>query len=90
MVDVQVVVSIPEDSPLRDVNEAKPRPKASVILTYIEDAEGRAPLSAEEVQQFVQASLSEVKSTEIGVNMFPAETARGPVNIFGVRLRTAF
>lgn len=77
VVDVKAVVTLPEDSPLRDVNEAKPKPKASVILLYIEDADGKPPLTVEDVQRYVQAALPELKSAEVSVNMFPAETASG-------------
>lgn len=73
VVDVQAVVTIPEDNPLRDPNEAKARPKASVLLTYLEDSEGRPPVTPEDVQRYVQASLPDIKSSEVGVNMFPAE-----------------
>jgi type III secretion system YscJ/HrcJ family lipoprotein len=78
VVDVQAVVTLPEDSPLRDPNEAKPRPKASVILTYLEDGDKAPPIDVEGVQRFVQASLPEVKSTEISVNMFPSGNIHDP------------
>ncbi|MCC7384468.1 MAG: hypothetical protein IT384_21655 [Deltaproteobacteria bacterium] len=75
VIDVAVEVSIPEDNPLRDVNEVKPRPKAAVILTYIPDAKGLPPLSVESVQNFVQAGLEELKPNEVSVNMIPAVEA---------------
>lgn len=75
VVEVKAVVTLPEDNPLRDVNEAKPKPKASVILIYLEDADGKPPLTVEDVQRYVQASLPELKSGEVSVNMFPAESA---------------
>lgn len=79
VVDVQVTVTIPEDNPLRDVNEAKPRPKASVLIVYLEDAEAKPPMPVEEVQKFVQAALPEIKSTEVSVNMFPLGAATAGV-----------
>ncbi|MCK6546073.1 hypothetical protein L6R52_09405 [Myxococcota bacterium] len=71
VVDVQATVTIPEDNPLRDPSEAKPKPKASVLVIYLDDAEGKPPIPVEEVQKFVQASLPEIKSAEVSVNMFP-------------------
>jgi type III secretion system YscJ/HrcJ family lipoprotein len=78
VVDVQAVVTMPEDSPLRDPNEPKPKPKASVILTYLEDGDKAPPIDVEGVQRFVQASLPEIKSTEISVNMFPSGNIHEP------------
>jgi type III secretory pathway lipoprotein EscJ len=77
VIDVQAEVSIPEDNPLRDVNEAKPRPKASVLLLYLEDGDKSPPLMVEDVQKFVQAALPEIKSTEVSVNMFPSGNIHG-------------
>lgn len=71
VIDVKAAVTLPEDSPLRDVNEAKPRPKASVILVYLESGDKTPPISVEGVQRYVQGALPEIKSTEISVNMFP-------------------
>lgn len=73
VIDVKAVVTLPEDNPLRDVNEAKPKPKAAVIVTFIEDADGKPPITVESVQQYVQASLPEIKSSEVAVNLVPAE-----------------
>jgi type III secretion system YscJ/HrcJ family lipoprotein len=86
IVDVKAVVTLPEDNPLRDVNEAKPKPKASVILLYLEDADGKPPLTVEDVQRYVQASLPELKSVEVSVNMFPADNpaAKGAAGGAGV------
>jgi type III secretion system YscJ/HrcJ family lipoprotein len=78
VVDVQAVVTMPEDSPLRDPNDPKPKPKASVIVTYLEDGDKAPPIDVEGVQRFVQASLPEIKSTEISVNMFPTGNIHDP------------
>jgi type III secretion system YscJ/HrcJ family lipoprotein len=64
-------VSIPEDNPLRDVNEAKPRPKAAVILGFQPDGDNRPPITSEDIQRYVQASLPELKSAEVSVLMTP-------------------
>lgn len=77
VVDVQATVTIPEDNPLRDVNEAKPKPKASVLVIYLEDGEGKPPITVEDVQKFVQAALPEIKSGEVSVNMFPRSAGAG-------------
>jgi type III secretory pathway lipoprotein EscJ len=73
IIDVKAVVTLPEDNPLRDVNEAKPKPKAAVIVTFIEDADGKPPITVEAVQQYVQAALPEIKSSEVAVNLVPDE-----------------
>lgn len=75
VVDVQATLTIPDDNPLRDPSEAKPKPKASVLVIYLDDAEGKPPIPVEEVQKFVQASLPEIKSGEVSVNMFPIGAA---------------
>ena len=69
VVDVQAAVSIPEDNPLRDVNEARPRPKAAVIVVYDPDDNGAPPMSSTEFQQFVQAKLPELRSSEVSVQL---------------------
>ncbi len=71
VVEVSALVSIPEDNPLRDVNEAKPKPKASVIISYLPDADNSPPVTVENVQSFVQAALPEMKSAEVSVQMIP-------------------
>jgi len=73
VVDASALVSIPEDNPLRDVNEAKPKPKASVLISYLPDADNRPPMGVDDVQKFVQASLPELKSAEVSVQMIPAK-----------------
>jgi type III secretion system YscJ/HrcJ family lipoprotein len=78
VVDASALVSIPEDNPLRDVNEAKPKPKASVLIAYLPDADNRPPLSVEDVQRFVQASLPELKTAEVSVQMIPHTGGGGP------------
>ncbi len=69
VIDVQVAVSIPEDNPLRDVNEARPRPKASVIVIYAADENDAPPMTSREFQQFVQAKLPELRASEVSVQL---------------------
>ena len=71
VVDVSALVSIPEDNPLRDVNEAKPKPKASVIISYLPDSDNSPPVTVANIQSFVQAALPEMKSAEVSVQMIP-------------------
>jgi|GEM_PF-2735150 type III secretion system YscJ/HrcJ family lipoprotein len=71
VVEAVASVSIPEDNPLRDVNEAKPKPKAAVAIMYLNDEKGQPPISVEEVQRFVQAALPELRSTEVAVQLVP-------------------
>lgn len=71
VIDVQASITMPEDNPLRDPNEARPKPKAAIILNYLEDGTKSPPLTVEDVQRFVQAALPDVKSSEVSVNMFP-------------------
>ncbi len=69
VIDVQAGVSIPEDNPLRDVNEARPRPKAAVIVVYDPDDSDAPPMTSQEFQQFVQAKLPDLRSTEVSVQL---------------------
>lgn len=76
--DAQVSVTLPEDNPLRDINEEPPRPKAAVILQYRVNGNGGAPpISAEDVQRFVQARLPKIKSSEVHVTMIPNKVHGG-------------
>jgi type III secretory pathway lipoprotein EscJ len=75
VVEVSALVSIPQDNPLRDVNEAKPRPKASVIVTYLPSRDNAPPVNVANIQSFVQAALPELKSTEVSVQMIPVSGA---------------
>lgn len=79
VVSVQAAVSIPIDNPLRDVNEARPKPKASVIVVYAPDESNAPPLTAKEFQEFVQGKLSELKSAEVTVLLVPAAPGEGAV-----------
>lgn len=69
IVSASALVSIPEDNPLRDVNEAKPKPKASVLVSYLPDEKNNPPLGVEDVQRFIQASLPELRSSEVSVQL---------------------
>ena len=75
VIDVQAAVSIPEDNPLRDVNEARPRPKASVIVIYDPDESDAPPMKSNEFQQFVQAKLPELRSSEVSVQLVRSPSA---------------
>lgn len=74
VVEVQAAVSVPEPDPLRDVTEARPKPKASVLVVYQPDESKLPPISAEEVQKFVQAKLPEITSKDVNVLLLPAST----------------
>jgi type III secretion system YscJ/HrcJ family lipoprotein len=79
IVDAQVQVTLPQDNPLRDINEEPPRPKASVILLYrVNGNGGQPPISVEDVQKFVQARLPKIKSTEVHALLLPSEQVDGP------------
>lgn len=78
IVDVYAHVSIPEDNPLRDVNEAKPRPKIGVVIIFIPDAEKKPPIDPTQVQQHVQAAVPEIKTAEVSVQMIPVSMGRAP------------
>lgn len=79
IVDASALVSIPEDNPLRDVNEAKPKPKASVMVSYIPDEKNNPPIGVEDVQRFVQASLPELRSSEVSVQLIATSERMGAV-----------
>ena len=66
---------IPQDNPLRDVNEAKPRPKIAVVITYLPDADNRPPIAVKDVQNFVQASLPEVRPEDVSAMLIPFKDA---------------
>jgi type III secretion system YscJ/HrcJ family lipoprotein len=71
VIEATAMVSIPEDNPLRDVNEAKPKPKASVIISYLPDDKNLPPIAVEDVQRYVQAGLPELRSAEVSVQLIP-------------------
>jgi len=72
VVDVVAAVSIPQDDPLRDVNEEKPKPKISVMVVYQpEGPEGLPPITVEDVQKFVYAKVSDMKVPEVSVLLIP-------------------
>ena len=74
IVDAQVSVTLPEDNPLRDINEEPARAKASVIVQYRTNGNGGAPpLTAEDVQKFVQARIPKIKAAEVHVAMLPTK-----------------
>lgn len=77
VVDAVAAVTIPDDNPLRDVNEAKPKPKAAVLITFLPDEKGAPPTTIEEVQHYVQATLPELRSTEVSVQLIPQNDAVG-------------
>lgn len=68
-------VSIPKDDPLRDVNEERPQPKASVLIHYLPDAQGRPPITIEGVQKYVAAAHAELRAAEVSVQMIPTVEA---------------
>jgi type III secretory pathway lipoprotein EscJ len=73
IIDAQVSVTLPEDNPLRDINEEPPRPKAGVILTYLTNGNGgQPPISAEDVQKFASARIPKIKASEVSVTMIPS------------------
>lgn len=73
VVSVEAAVSIPPDDPLRDPTEERPKPKASVIVVYQPDDSGTPPISAEDVQKFVQAKLPELKTLGVNVLLLPSK-----------------
>lgn len=73
VISVEAAVSIPPEDPLRDVTEERPKPKASVIVVYQADDTGTPPMSPEEVQQFVQAKLPELRTVGVNVLLLPAK-----------------
>ena len=96
VINVQAAVSIPEDNPLRDVNEARPRPKAAVIIEYKPDDNDAPPMTAGEFQQFVQAKLPELNKTEVSVLLVRSGDApkrvgngQGDVSVLGAAFDTA-
>ena len=72
VISAEAAVSIPEVDPLRGENEARPRPKASVIVVYLKDSSGTPPVSVEEVQRHVQAKLPEMRTREVNVLLLPS------------------
>lgn len=73
VVSVEAAVSIPEVDPLRDVNEERPKPKASVIIVFRPDETKRPPITPEDVQKYVQAKLPELRMAGVSVLLIPLE-----------------
>jgi type III secretory pathway lipoprotein EscJ len=74
IIDAAAFVSIPEDNPLRDPNEAKPKPKVSVMVIFMpQGVDGPPPMNVEEVQRLVQAALPEMTSKEVAVQLVPSK-----------------
>ncbi len=78
VVEVEAAVSVPEPDPLRDVTEARPKPKASVLVVYRPDESRLPPISREEVQKFVQAKLPEITSKEVSVLLMAQDSQSQP------------
>lgn len=76
VVEVEAAVSIPAENPLRDVNEARPKPKASILVVYQPDANRQPPLTTEAFQQFVQAKLPDLRTAEVTVLLVPTGSRR--------------
>ena len=72
VVRVEANISIPEADPLRDINQDPPKPKAGILLVFRPTKEGTPPITVKDVQNFVQASLPEIKSENVSVTMMPA------------------
>ncbi len=72
IINVKATVSIPVDNPLRDVNEARPTPKGSVILVYQPDGTEKPPMSTQQVQSFVSARLPELSPQQVSVLFVPS------------------
>lgn len=78
VIDAQALVSIPADDPLRDPNEARPRPKASVLVVYrTEGGQEGPPITVEHVQEMAAGKLSELKANEVTVLLIPHDGKSG-------------
>ncbi len=77
IINVKATVSIPVDNPLRDVNEARPTPKGSVILVYQPDGSNKPPMSTQQVQAFVSARLPELSPQQVSVLFVPSHDFGG-------------
>src|SRR5262245_30731658 len=77
VVEASALVSIPPKDIDLDLDPTQPRarPSASVILSYLPDANGEAPLSAQEVQRFAAAAVPNLPPTDVFVRMVEVNNA---------------
>jgi type III secretion protein J len=69
VLEVRTIVMLPESNDLTQP-EKKPQPSASVLIKYMQgDDSEHLPISIEEVQQFVAASVPELKKENVKVIM---------------------
>lgn len=71
ILDAQVQIVIPEDSPLRDPTEAPPVAKASVAIIYLPGANNSRPLSEPEVKSLIANGVEKLTSENVVVAMRP-------------------
>lgn len=66
VLDVHAQIVIPDKEAVRDVNQAKPLPMASVVIVY-EPVDGKMPYRTEDVQKAVAASVEELTPDRVTV-----------------------
>lgn len=71
ILDVEVQVNIPEESPLKTIDAMQPA-TASVTIKYLEGANGEKPLNEPDVQSVVAAGVEKLTKDHVVVAMVPA------------------
>jgi type III secretion protein J len=94
VLEAKTIVMIPEVNDLTQP-EKKPLPSASVLIKYMPNKEGKAPVPFDEVQAFVANAVPELKKENVKVIMteasFEKADTEGPVTqwILGVKVDKA-
>lgn len=72
VLDAQVQIVLPEDSPLRTTQEAAVPTTAAVTIKYLPDSQSRPPISEPEVAQLVASGVEKLTKDNVFVLMRPA------------------
>lgn len=72
ILDTQVQIVMPEDSALRTTQDAVPPTTASVTIKYMPDAQGKSPLSDQQVRTLVANGVEKLNPENVFVVLTPA------------------
>lgn len=85
VVNAEVAVSLPDMDPLSIEPNQRVRPKASVMLVYLDDESRIPPVSIQSVQRHVQAKLPNLKSEDVNVLLLPSVPAKVRTDVSDVQ-----
>lgn len=72
VVEASVLLSIPAKTIELDLTVERPRPRASVIVTFLPNGDKEPPISQNEVASFAAAAVPELQLKDVFVRMIPA------------------